>query len=250
MTLWSTFFAVSFALLAWLGRPLVEAFGVPTLFAAHGGIMAGLAVLLTAMTRRDMIADRLDMPRLSDLPGLHLGIYRSARLFAPAAGWLFYTFCFVSMLTVLPPYIVESNRSFVMAAMPLMGMAASMTLGVILLRWLSAVRVVQLGFALSAVASVWLWVDTGAPMACLVVAGAMGLVQGGSFAAIAQLNQSAPDRALASGAMAQTGNLGNTIGTPIMVLVLYGIGYGGMMAVLIAMFAGGLAVHTLLARRV
>ena len=144
----------------------------------------------------------------------HVTIYQSPRIAAPGAGWLFYTFCFLAILTVLPPYIAPEWRAWVLGAMPLVSIAVSMTLGVWALRVISAVALTQLGFALSVAALVWLLVAPGLPVACLALAGALGLVQGASFAAIPQLNTTAATQAQAYGAMAQTGNLGNTVGTP------------------------------------
>lgn len=249
MTLWSTFFAVAFTLLAWFGLPLVRAWGLLALFGAHAAVMAGLAVLLGFALRDVPVPQRAPLPRLADLPAQHLPIYRSPWISAPAAGWLFYTCCFVAVLTVIPPYIAEEVRGFVLGMMPLASIAVSMTLGVYLLRFLPGVRLAQLGFLACAAAALWLWAEPGAPLACIAMAGAMGLVQGGSFAAVPQLNSTAVSRAQASGAMAQTGNLGNTIGTPLMVLSLSAAGFSGMMAALLVLFLGGAAVHELLAAR-
>ncbi|MEH6775781.1 MAG: MFS transporter, partial [Cereibacter changlensis] len=54
MTLWSSFFAVSFAITATLGRPLVEAQGIAALFLAHGAYMAGFALLLWRLLPPDI----------------------------------------------------------------------------------------------------------------------------------------------------------------------------------------------------
>ena len=45
LTLWGTFFGVAFAILAWVGLPLVAAFGVSALFIAHSIYMAVFAVI-------------------------------------------------------------------------------------------------------------------------------------------------------------------------------------------------------------
>ncbi|NIZ61583.1 MFS transporter [Sedimentitalea sp. CY04] len=249
MTLWSTFFAVAFTLLAWLGLPLVAKFGVLSLFGAHAAIMAGLAVLLGQALRNVPVPERQAVPSLAKLPALHWRIYRSPWLVAPAAGWLFYTACFVAILTVIPPFIDENIRGFVLGVMPLASIAVSMTLGVYLLRFVRAVRLVQTGFALCAMIGVWLMLVPGSPLACIAVAGAMGLVQGGSFAMVPQLNETAADRARSSGAMAQAGNLGNTIGTPLMVTVLSTAGYAGMLSTVVVLFSAGFLVHAVLAIR-
>lgn len=249
MTLWSTFFGVAFTLLAWFGLPLVAGLGLLSLFAAHALIMAGLALWLGMALRNVPVPPRAKFPTLRSLPGLHLPVYRSPWMVAPAAGWLFYTCCFVSVLTVIPPYIAEDLRGFVLGAMPLASIASSMILGVFLLRYIAAVKVAQLGFLLSGCGVLWLWIQPGAPLACIALAAAMGLVQGGSFAAIPQLNLEDADRARAGGVLAQAGNLGNTIGTPLMVLSLGLAGFSGLMAVLLLLFLGGFLVHQLLAQR-
>lgn len=248
MTLWSTFFGVAFTLLAWFGLPLVAGFGLLSLFAAHGLIMAGLALWLGRALRDVPVPPRAKLPALRDLPGLHLPVYRSPWKVAPAAGWLFYTCCFVSILTVIPPYIAAEQRGYVLGAMPLASIASSMFLGVFLLRHFAAVKVAQLGFVLSACGVLWLWLQPGDPLACLALAAAMGLVQGGSFAAVPQLNLKDEDRAQAGGVLAQAGNLGNTIGTPLMVLALGLAGFSGLMAVLLVLFLGGFLVHQGLAQ--
>ena len=102
LTLWSTFFGVAFTLLVALGLPLVEARGVPALFIAHSVWMVVFAVVLTLFLRPLETATKGQLS-LSGILTDHLTIYRSARIAAPGAGWLFYTFCFLAILTVLPP---------------------------------------------------------------------------------------------------------------------------------------------------
>ena len=246
LTLWGTFFGVAFAILTLAGRPLALMWGVPALFAAHALYMAGCALVLSA-TLRSLPEEGAQPPfSLSQIWRDHLAIYRSPFLSAPAAGWLFYTFSFVSILTVLPPYLPEGWRAITMAAMPLTSIAVSLTIGVALLRRLPAVRVVQAGFALSALSMVWLWLTPGFPLPCLALAAAMGLIQGASFTAVAQLNHGPAAQAQANGAVAQMGNLGNSLGTPVMAFGL--VTFGGAALPLLAggAFVLGLVAHLLL----
>ena len=248
LTLWSTFFGVAFTLLVVLGLPLVDGYGLRALFVAHGVWMAMFAVILMlflrplelrpegALSLRGILAD-------------HMTIYRSSRIAAPGAGWLFYTFCFLAILTVLPPYIAPDWRAWVMGAMPLVSIAVSMTLGVAALRIMSAVHLTQVGFALSVASLAWLLVAPGLPVACLVLASALGLVQGASFAAIPQLNTTAATQAQAYGAMAQTGNLGNTVGTPALLAIMAVTGYAGLIWTSIIVLSGGFLVHAWMAVR-
>ncbi len=247
LTLWGTFFGVAFAVLNWAGLPLVARMGVGGLFQAHSIYMAGFALLLMASLRA--LPEEAPQAPLS-LPTIlrnHLEIYRSPFIAAPAAGWLFYTFTFVSVLTVLPPFIEPQLRVAVMGAMPLASIASSLTLGVWLLKRRTAVWVIELGFLLSALALVWLWIQPGAPLACLALAAAMGLVQGASFAAVPQLNNRAAHQAQANGALAQMGNLGNTLGTPVMAVAVVLLGYGALPILSGVAMLAGLIVHILLA---
>ena len=72
--------------------------------------------------------------------------------------------------------------------------------------------------------------------------GALGLVQGASFAAVPQLVASPADRATANGAMAQMGNAGNLVGTPAL---LGAGGTGAMFAAVAFAYALGLGAHWL-----
>lgn len=248
LTLWGTFFGVAFAVLTWGGLPLVDAYGVSALMAAHSVYMIAFAIILTIGL--SALPGRAPETALS-LKGMmrgHIAIYRSPFTSAPGLGWLFYTFCFVAILTVMPPYIAENIRALVMGAMPLVSILVSLTIGVWLLAYRSAIWVVCLGFALSAVALVWLWLIPGGPVACFALAGAMGLIQGATFAAVPQLNADADTQAQANGAMAQMGNLGNTMGTPVMAAALAVMGYAALPVLAGCAMLIGLALHLYLAR--
>ena len=101
MTLWSSFFGLSYAGLAVIGPRLVEWQGVKALFLAQAGFLLAVAALLALL-----------LPRLAPaaLPPLTLGgvlrqhgtIYRSPRIAAPATGFFFYTLLYVALLTLLP----------------------------------------------------------------------------------------------------------------------------------------------------
>ncbi|MCX7560048.1 MFS transporter [Sulfitobacter sp. F26204] len=248
LTLWGTFFGVAFAVLAFGGRPLALGLGPAALFAAHSLYMAVFAFLLASRLRA--LPGKQQHPAFSLRKILqdHVTIYRSAHIAAPAAGWLFYTFSFVSLLTLLPPYLAPEIRAIVVTAMPLTSIAVSMTFGVMLLRFLPAVRVVECGFGASALCMVWLWCAPASPWACIALAGTLGLVQGASFAAVPQLNKTAATQAQANGAMAQMGNIGNTLGTPVIALALAAMGYQALPVVAGIVLALGLFVHLLLGR--
>ncbi|MEO8241195.1 MAG: MFS transporter [bacterium] len=251
MALWSTFFGLTFAILAYVAPPFVAWFGDPALFWAHAVWMVGMLGLLSALMPEDV---RQVVPQGG--PGLfrqHLAIYASPFLGAPAMGFVCYTVTYVALLTLLPAAATPGWGGFVAVAMPLLSIVTSLTLGVWLLSRMAAVRVVQSGFALGIVASVALWLFWGSGLmetaAILLLSVAVGLMPGPSFAAMAQLNPSAEDRARASGAIAQLGNLGTTTGTPVMAIILAKTGVTGLSLFLATVYALGILIHALQARR-
>ncbi|MBE2277662.1 MAG: MFS transporter [Rhodobacteraceae bacterium] len=246
MTLWSSFFGVTYALLALIAPGIVAAGGAPALFLAHAGWMAALAVVLA-------LALPADPPRrpgpLGNLLAQHLAIYASPRLAAPAMGFCFYTFLYVACLTLLPAAAPEGARDLLATGMPLVSIAVSLTLGVWLLSRMRAVRLVQWGYAAAVpgfLALALFWGQAGGMAAAgLWLSAALGIVQGASFAAIPELNATADDRARASGAVAQLGNLGTTTGTPVLAALLSDAGPWALTGVAMLACTAGIAVHAL-----
>lgn len=249
LTLWSTFFGVAYTALVWAGLPMVDARGLPSLFAAHALWMALFGLLI--LWRLPALSDRPAFVRLSlrQVARDHVLLYRSPHLAAPGLGWFFYTFCFLALLTLLPPYIDPAQRALVIGAMPLVSIGVSLTAGVWLMRHVSAILVVQLGFAACVLCLIWLLVAQGDALACFVLAGALGLVQGASFASVPQLNPEAADQARANGAMAQMGNIGNTAGTPALAALGLIGGYEAVVGAAICVMTLGAVLHMVLARR-
>lgn len=251
MSLWATFFAVSFALTALIAPPLLAWGGLAGLLLAHAGYLAGFALLLWPLLPADTPAATPPL-RLASLPGLHAAIYRSPRMAAPAAGFVFYTVTYVALLTLLPPLMGPLGPATALL-MPLVSIAASLLLGVWLIRRVGAVRTAQLGFVVGLVASLALWAFWSEPPAAfaaiLLLGLALGLAQGASFACIPELNASAEGRARAAGAVAQLGNLGTASGTPILAALVAGLGPLGVVAFTAPFCAAGVAMHGWMAAR-
>lgn len=127
--------------------------------------------------------------------------------------------------------------------MPLASIASSMTIGMFLLRYIEATHVIVLGFVAFICCVVFLWITAGSVWGCIALFGALGLVQGASFAAVPQLNEDNRTRAYAYGAVAQMGNLGNLCGTPLLFLISASAGFGGLIVIAFICYALGIAVH-------
>ena len=252
MTLWSTFFAVAFSLAAFLGRPLVEAHGPAAFFVTHSGLMALAGGVLWAMLPASAPPPANTIARAGVIEA-HRRIYASPRIAAPALGFVFYTLMFVAFLTLLPDVIAAEWRYLTATVMPLASIVVSLAVGVPLTRRLGAVETVQIGLAAGALALIAFAVSGGAGMLALIsvmaVSGALGLVQGGSFAAISELNQTGAARAEAAGAIAQLGNVGTTLGTPVLLRMTDLWGLPAVLWFGLPLCLGGIATHAWLARR-
>jgi MFS transporter, DHA1 family, inner membrane transport protein len=246
MTLWSSFFGVTYTMLALIG-PMVTPTG---LFLGHAIYMALLALVLGLTLPPDPKAAPAPM---SNLLAQHIEIYASSRLAAPAMGFCCYTFLYVAILTLLPSETPVSHRALIAAGMPLASILVSLTLGVRLLRHVSAVRLVQWGYAAAIPGFVLLWLfwanGAGMVAAGFLLSAALGIVQGASFASIPELNATPQDRARAAGAVAQLGNLGTTTGTPVLAALLAAAGPPGLALAATALCGLGIAVHQFQARR-
>jgi MFS transporter, DHA1 family, inner membrane transport protein len=247
MTLWGTFFGVAFAAVAWLGLPLVKAYGVASLFIVHATALVLVAgVLYVLLPREKHASSDASVLSFGGVIRRHVETYRSAFIAAPAMGWLFYTLSFVSLLTLLPNYVPTDQRAFVSGAMPLASIATSLTIGVFLLRSMEATHVIVLGFVVSTLCAVFLWIFPASVWGCIALFGALGLVQGASFAAVPELNKEGQTRSYANGALAQTGNLGNLSGTPLLLLMSAAMGFNGLILFAVICYAFGIAVHVIM----
>lgn len=251
MTLWSSFFGVTYAALAYFAPGLVAGYGPGALFQAHGLWMLLCLVALLALLPPDPVYRAT--PGQSNLVAQHLTIYASPFIAAPAMGFVCYTITYVAVLTLLPAAVTPGWGTFIGVAMPLISIAVSLTLGVWLLSKIAAYRLVQAGFAVTILASLGLWLTWGQGASeaafALAMAAALGVVQGASFASLAQINPSAEDRARGAGAIAQLGNLGTTTGTPLLVWLLSQAGVSGLAVFLIGFSALGIVIHSVQARR-
>lgn len=250
LTLWSTFFGVAFASVAWLGIPLVNAHGVEMLFLAHGIymlLMAGLIVLV--IPKAEARKDKTGTPSLAMLWHRHLDTYGSPNLSAPAFGWLFYAFSYVALITVVPSLLPPDERAYTVIAMPLASIVSALTIGILLIRRFGAIPIVILGFSLAILVLIFCLVHAVTPLLCILIFASIGLVQSASFAAVPELNETTEARAYANGALAQMGNLGNAIGTPILLFVLTISTDNALIGLIILGYLSGISLHLWTAMR-
>ncbi|NHF74112.1 MFS transporter [Paracoccus xiamenensis] len=248
MTLWATFFGVAYALTAWLGMDLVARAGLAGLFRAHGIYMLVCAAALVVILPRASRQAVLHLPTPRQFVATMARAYGSARIAAPGFGWLFYTLTFVSLLAILPALIPPERREAMIATLPLISIASGLAGVPLLLRFVPPVRLIQLGFGMAAISAA-LMALAGPILPAIGLYAALGIIQGASYAAVPVLNHSAEDRALANGLMAQMGNLGNLLGTPLLLVLLHHSGIGGLIAAITGCYLLGILCHVWMAGR-
>ena len=242
MGLWGTFFGTALAL-AGLALPwLMDAGGLTLVLVASGAVMLVLAVPV-----------RLRAPRLPRLPrtavaidpiAVHRSVYGRFAQAAPGLSFVCYTFLFLACLTFLPEALDRPSAASLWSTITL----ASTLAGGAVCRVLPPRRVAAVGYLGTLAAGAGAW--AGVPLAAEAAFLAMGLIPGACFAAIAAWNEGPRERARATGAIAQFGNLGTVSGTPVLALAYAGGGRDGLMAAVCAAALLGAALSVWAGARV
>ena len=152
MGLWGTFFGVAFALMAWLGSPIIAQYGIEGLFLAHGLLMAGLAAgVLAVFKRPDTSNDgnhaALPKLQLSTFVRENLKVYANVRTSMPGLIFLFHTSMFMALLTFLPRLSGEPGiTAFLLVILPLVGITGAFSAGAIAQYLLSPVSLAILAY--------------------------------------------------------------------------------------------------------
>lgn len=213
MGIWATFFGVSLAITALILPWVLGAGGMRLLLGLHG---AGLLVMAALATMR--------LPALpasgEAFPGyvaVHRRIYTSPRLLIPGLGFVWYTILYIALIGILPEAM--DLPLWMISAMPLISLAGTFGAGILARRY-SPPRIAMAGFVATGVIMVALPLQFHPLASVLGLMLVMGVIPGACFAAIPHFNTTLEARAFATGGIAQLGNVGTTLGTPIFSAVL------------------------------
>lgn len=247
MTLWSTFFGVSFAITSYLGLPMIESFGLGSIFIAHGICMIIAAILIWRLIPS---ATQNNAPKFElttkNLIREHIEAYRSPFISAPAFGWLFYTLTFVAIITTLPLLLPAGEVKLAAGALPLIAIGSSFICGAILIRYFSTIQILIFSFIGAGLTVLSLVAQNEILVTLFLLFFLLGLLQSAGFAAIPELNSKITDQAKSNGGVAQMGNIGTTLGTPILLAAYAGFGINGMIVFLTSAYALGAVLHIVL----
>ncbi|SDZ28460.1 Predicted arabinose efflux permease, MFS family [Jannaschia faecimaris] len=238
MGLWAVFFGASLAISAQVFPGILGRGGLPLLFTLHGGLLLGLGAVMWR------VVPRLPRARVSlDPVAVHRAIYGSIRYMAPGLGFVCYTFLFIAAIAFLPDAL---GRPILATVLPLVTLASTLAGGALCRRF-EPHHVVAIGYAGTAIGA--LGAGLGLPLTVELSFVFMGLIPGASFAAIPAWNIAPGDRARATGAIAQLGNLGTVTGTPIFALVFASGGMPGLTLLMGLVALLGLALSLWSGRR-
>ncbi|MEM6409592.1 MAG: MFS transporter [Pseudomonadota bacterium] len=243
MGIWAAFFGIAMAILAAVLPGVLEVGGLPLLFACHG---AGMIVTGLVLWHKLSPMPTISLPPLQFVEE-HRLIYRSPRLLIPGAGFVCYTVLYIALLGVLP--LARPLGPMDIAALPIISI-----LGTILGGWVaksvSPEQLVSAGFIATIFATGLAFALSAAVWPLYVLFLVMAFIPAGSFAAIPHFNTSASNRARATGGLAQLGNVGTSLGTPIFVLAQQKGGFALICLLTVLFCLAGLTVSRSLARRI
>jgi MFS transporter, AAHS family, 3-hydroxyphenylpropionic acid transporter len=257
MGLWSTFVGLAFAIAGLFGGPLIVLGGLPLLFSAHALFMALMALAVLRWVPTDVLSGAIPtlnrgaalhgLARLPQLLRAHATIYTRWTTALPGLGFLCYTSMAMALLTFLPRHGGESHL-LLAAVLPMIGVAGTFSAGWIAQYWVTPLVLVRMAFTLVVIMAVALAAATALNCGFVVIAlGLMyctGLAGGSVFSLIPALNPESALQAEASGAVAQMGNLGSTLGPPMFALALGSFGVYGLVAAVVVCAGCGLGLGT------
>ncbi|WP_394197947.1 MFS transporter [Litoreibacter albidus] len=243
MGIWATFFGTSMAITALLLPSLIGIGGLPAVFVAHGVGMLIMAVLLYPLLPVHRIAQRVPVSYLAE----HRILYSTPRLIIAGSGFVWYTIQYIALLAVLP--IALNLPLWAITAIPLLSIVGTLW-GGFLGKRIRPDQLVMIGFALTIAASGLVYVASPAIWPLMILFFVMAIIPAASFAAIPYFNAAPTDRARATGGIAQLGNVGTTLGTPIFVLIFDQAGLAGV-CLIIGLFCGvGMICTTVLRSKI
>lgn len=243
MGIWATFFGTSMAITALLLPSLIGIGGLPAVFVAHGVGMLIMAALLYPLLPAHRIAQRVPVSYLAE----HRILYSTPRLIIAGSGFVWYTIQYIALLAVLP--IALDLPLWAITAIPLLSIVGTLW-GGFLGKRIRPDQLVMIGFALTIAASGLVYVASPAIWPLMILFFVMAIIPAASFAAIPYFNAALTDRARATGGIAQLGNVGTTLGTPIFVLIFDQAGLAGV-CVIIGLFCGvGMICTTVLRSKI
>jgi predicted MFS family arabinose efflux permease len=218
MGLWSSFFGIAFAVMAWAGKPIMELYSVSGLFLFHAILLFIIFLFLFFAIRKINIPHN-ENNRISFLTA-HIKVYSNWRTVSPGILFFFHTFMYIALLTFLPRLSENENtKNLLLVALPLISIIGTMIAGLISQYFVSPAKLSVAAYIslLVLISVVKLLFNNNALFiaASMVLILFSGIIQGSVFSLIPNISLTTEDQTNANGAVTQLGNLGSTLGPPV-----------------------------------
>jgi len=218
MGLWSSFFGSAFSVTAWAGRPIMELYQVSGLFLVHAIFLFAIFITLFFSIRK------LDVPhnknnKISFFTA-HIKVYSNWRAVSPGVLFFFHTFLYIALFTFLPRLTEDENtKNLLLVVLPLISIVGTMIAGITSQYFVSPSKLSAFAymslFALIFVVKLSFNNNALFVTASMVLILFSGIIQGSVFSLIPNISLTTEDQTNANGTVAQLGNLGSTLGSPI-----------------------------------
>jgi predicted MFS family arabinose efflux permease len=261
LALWGCFFGLGFALTSAVAPSIVVPWGWRGLLAAHVAVMAGVAVLVhwaMARSHTGLVEPRYPWPHLGALLAAHRDVYASGAPLLLAMVFGTYAILFLASLTFLGRYLMEArgwplaDASAFMALAALVPLVATLLAGVLVRQGVGLMAGFLAAFGLIGFCAIGIYVLEPSPTVLqaliIIMMAAFGLLPGFCFANIPKVAPGDAKAALAYSAIAQFGNVGTFIGTPLFAWCFTIGGWPGG-ASFVVFFAGLGAILAMLLQR-
>jgi len=237
MGLWSTFFGIAFSVTAWIGNPVLKLYSSSILFLIHAIFMAIILAILFFSVKQIKIPYTEN--KISFVEA-HIKVYSNWRTFSPGILFFFHTFMYIALFTFLPGLSGNENTgSLLRVILPLISIIGTMIAGIAAQYFVSPSKLSI--FAYISLMILIFMVRLSFNNNLLFVITSMililfsGIIQGSVFSLIPKISLTTEDQTNANGSVAQLGNLGSTLGSPVF---SYLLAFGRDSIIIIVMLLG------------
>jgi predicted MFS family arabinose efflux permease len=218
MGLWSTFFGIAFSVTAWIGNPILELYSSSKLFLIHAIFMAIILIILFFSIRQINIPFN-DNGKISFIDA-HKKVYSNWRTFSPGILFFFHTFMYIALFTFLPGLSGnESTRSFLLVILPLISIAGTMIAGMATQYFITPSKLCVFAYISLIVLIFVIRLSFNNNLLFVITSMILilfsGIIQGSVFSLIPKISLTTEEQTNANGSVAQLGNLGSTLGSPV-----------------------------------
>ena len=248
LALWGCFFGMGFAIASAAAPRIIPLWGWRGFLFGHASLMVAVGlVVMIALRRSNHNESTGALPKLHTLIHAHVNVYRSGSPLLLALTFCCYTILFLAVLTFLGRYLVEARHwsldqaGTFQALVALISLGFTLSAGFMIRFGVSLFMGVTTAFGVLAISAVAVFTDQ-LPEATLiptmiVMMASFGLLPGFVFASVPSVAPTAFLTTLTYGAIAQFGNVGTFLGTPIFAAAYKSFGWNGG-----ALFVGTVAL--------